>query len=86
MVALAVAVFLVSAFLHLGSAEIYWTQESFDDGKNLKDNFGKIVSGLPDYHICISASWKVYKYAWGFDEELAEVIDQTLQVKIFNKQ
>ena len=26
------------------------------------------------------ASWNIFKYAWGFDDELAIVIDQTLQV------
>lgn len=42
-----------------------WRQEKFSDGKNITDNF---------------ESWNVTKFSWGIEEELAEIVNGTLQV------
>merc|ERR1719312_774306 len=44
---------------------VSWHQEDFQEGENIKDNF---------------ANWNIFKYSWGFDEDLAIVIDHSLQV------
>ena len=37
---MSMAVFLVSIFPSFASAEIHWKQDTFEDGRDLKENFG----------------------------------------------
>ena len=61
----------------------FWRQEEFSDGKNIRNNFGNDYCATDCTHktFYFKESWNVTKFSWGIEEELAEIVNGTLQVK-----